>query len=171
MPAAEAAVGIGGNVRDDAERSWNDLEHELRGYGSKPPKAPLLPRRHDGADGVVVDDGRARGREREPAAGAFAAARHGPHRRRAAALAPRRRDAWQACATVTAKLRAATRANHAALRQEEVEHELKLGPPYDLFGDAPVPDLRRARGRRGGRLRRYEADAADEANRLREVAR
>ncbi|TMK56756.1 MAG: hypothetical protein E6G60_17685 [Actinobacteria bacterium] len=111
MAAPEPSVAVGRDERDDVGvRPGNGFDDELRSPGAQPPQAPLLPRSHDPADGLVVLHGCARLREGEPPSGTFAAARDRPRRRRATTAAMWRTEPAQVPRARVADLGAAPRA-------------------------------------------------------------
>ena len=103
------------------------LDDEVRGRRGDVPKAVLLPAADDGSYGLVVRDGRARGRERNSTTRAFRAAGDRPFRGAAATLAERRADPRQGLEAARAHERAAAPAREAATRQQEIEHTATVG--------------------------------------------
>src|SRR5437016_6003746 len=127
MASLQLAIRVGRDEGDDV-RFWrrNDLDHNRDGPRSETPQGALFPRGDECPNGVVVEDGGAGACEREPPARAFPAAAHRPRGRRAAAFAEGRLDPRQAGKAGGAELRTPQTADHAALRQEQVEHPRKL---------------------------------------------
>jgi len=127
MPALQAPIRVGWHEGDDVCcRRRHDLDHDLDRSRGKPAQPALLPADDEGPKSNVVVDSRPGARECESPACAFATAAHRPGRRRAAALAKRWSDPRQVSQAAVAELRAAHRADDAALRQEQVEHDLNL---------------------------------------------
>ena len=96
--AFERALRIGRH-RDECRGAWRRLERpadDRSGSRGETAERPVLPSGDDRAGRLVVDDGRARGGEGEPPAGALRAAAHRPGRRSAAAGADWRPDPAQA---------------------------------------------------------------------------
>ena len=129
MAALEQTAAVG---RDERERvgarprkgSDDDVGRRRR----EAPQPVLLPAGDDRAHAVVVGDRRARRRESEPSAGALRTAAHRPRGRRATAFAERRPDARQRLEARDAHDRAAPSADEASHRQQQLEHEPKVGP-------------------------------------------
>ena len=124
VPPPKPSIRIGGHEHDAIRTGTLDLLHDdgSRPTG-KPPEAALLPRRHDPTDRSVVLDGRTRPCEGEPPAGTLRAARHGPRRRRPAALAPGRHDTAQCGGATAAHLCTGHAAHETVLREQQFEHD------------------------------------------------
>src|SRR3954471_12984081 len=118
MAALEHALTLG---RDEGQRGdarpLDARGDEIRRLGRQPSETALLPAGDEAPDPLVVLDRRARGGEREAAAGALAAAAHGPRGRRPTPLAERRSQQRQALAAARAQLLSARSADDAANRQ------------------------------------------------------
>ena len=92
VSALEIAALVARDVGDDVRRRRGDaLDHELGGQVRRVAETSLLPGAHERLGCSLVGDRRPGRGEREPSAGAFAAAGDGPRGRRAAELAPGRR--------------------------------------------------------------------------------
>jgi hypothetical protein len=107
-------------------RAGHRVGDELRGQRGDPAQAALLPAADEPPDGVVVLDGRPRGRERQPPARALAAPRDRPDGRSSAALADRRDDDRKPVAAPVAQLRPGLAAGEASLREEQIEQASTL---------------------------------------------
>lgn len=93
VAALQAPVGVGRNEGDPGDsRAGNGVDDEGCRLICDPPQPTLLPAADQPADGVVVLDGCASGRKREPASRAVAAAGDRPDGGRTAARAERRDD-------------------------------------------------------------------------------
>jgi len=118
---------IGRDERHDVcLRLRNAVDDERCRIVRDPAQPALLPAGHQAAHRVVVRDGRSGLREAELAARAFAAALHGPCRRRPASFAPRRLDPRQAVTAGAAQVGAGRAANEAAPRQQNIQHSATL---------------------------------------------
>lgn len=128
VAAAAATLGI---RRDEDERLAVVLErlggHDRCGRGEVP-KAPILPRVDEAANGLVVDHRRAGTRESQAPTCALEAAPDRPGGRRTAPLAAGAAKPRQRAEAGAAYLHARKPARDAALRQEEVEQDRGHGP-------------------------------------------
>lgn len=122
------ALGISRNVHQGVGVGRrDDLRHERGGLGGQPLPSVLLPYADEDTRLLVVDDRRASAGEPEPAAGAFRAAPDRPGARRAATLAHGRTQPNERAAARFAERGAGTRANGAALREEQIQHVAIIG--------------------------------------------
>src|SRR5262249_46720553 len=100
VAAPQAAVPVRRDERERlAARSGHPLRYNVTRKGGETAQTALLPGGDEQTDARVVGDGGAGGAERDPAARALAAARHGPRDRGTAARADGRGEPRQgACA-------------------------------------------------------------------------
>jgi len=127
VPAAlQLAVAVRGHPGDRLRiDSWKPGDEFERDAGQLADSV-FLPRRDEPPDPLVIGDRCARGCKRDPPPSTFDAAPDRPLPGRAAALAPRRTQARQSAEASVAERRAARAAGHAAPREDEIEHRLKL---------------------------------------------
>src|SRR5690242_4401612 len=137
----EDAVAVGGYERQRGPRGSDDLDDGFSRSVHQPAEPAVLPGGDEGAHGVLVNDRRPRLPEREAAAGAVAAAADRPGRRSAAAVAERRLDPREEREAPLAELRAALGADHASLREQQLEHgsTLRAEPSRGRVSSAKTP--------------------------------
>ncbi len=140
VAAPRAPISVGRDIRDDVcRRPRNDLGDELGSEGRERAEAALLPRADERPRDGRVRDRRPRGGEREPPAGALAAALDRPGRGRAAAGAERRDDPDERAPADLARERARPPTAGAASGEEQVDEPLR--PRYGRTRDVSVSAL------------------------------
>lgn len=154
IAAFAGALGIARDRNQALGRRWRDrLDDESRSRVRQPASSSFLPAANERPRVRVVDDGRTRLDEREPAAHALGAASDRPRPRRATSLADGRHESRERAAALRTQRSARTLAADAALRQEEVQrpHGSTVRPNPSRLRVRSVP--RRAREDRPRRAR------------------
>ncbi len=129
VPSPEAAILVAGNEREHGDLGPRErLDDELCRLTGQPALATLLPSGDEAPGTLVVENRRPSGGEGDPAPGALGTPPHRPGAGRAAAGAERRGEPDQPAPAGVAQRRAGVAAACAPLRENELEHDLRLGP-------------------------------------------
>jgi len=142
VAAPDAPVAVGRDERDQMSAGRrNDLDDEGSGERGQPAQSALFPRGDERPYRRIVLDRRARGREREPQAGALATALDRPRDGGAAAGAERTGESRQRGCATRARGGAREGADDAPAGKKQVEEHTPTR--YGGSNHVSVPDVRR----------------------------